>query len=56
MKNESALQFETESRIHMGLAVKNLNQSVAFLPDGAGDDVARHDTSNGVKHTEIPTA
>ena len=30
MKNESAVQFETTSRIHMGLAVKNLEQSVAF--------------------------
>jgi catechol 2,3-dioxygenase-like lactoylglutathione lyase family enzyme len=30
MKNESAVQFETESRIHVGLAVKNLQQSVAF--------------------------
>lgn len=30
MKNESAVQFETESRIHMGLAVKNLERSVAF--------------------------
>ena len=30
MKNESAVQFETESRIHMGLAVKNLKQSMAF--------------------------
>ena len=30
MKNESAVQFETDSRIHMGLAVKNLEQSVAF--------------------------
>jgi catechol 2,3-dioxygenase-like lactoylglutathione lyase family enzyme len=30
MKNESAVQFETDSRIHMGLAVKNLDRSVAF--------------------------
>src|SRR6185369_13877083 len=30
MKHESAVQFETNSRIHMGLAVKNLEQSVAF--------------------------
>jgi len=30
MKNESAVQFETESRIHMGLAVGNLERSVAF--------------------------
>ncbi len=30
MNNESAVQFETESRIHMGLAVRNLEQSVAF--------------------------
>lgn len=30
MKNESAVQFETNSRIHMGLAVRNLEQSVAF--------------------------
>lgn len=30
MKTESAVQFQTESRIHMGLAVKNLEQSVAF--------------------------
>lgn len=30
MKNESPVQFETDSRIHMGLAVKNLERSVAF--------------------------
>ena len=30
MKNESAVQFETDSRIHLGLAVKNLEQSAAF--------------------------
>lgn len=30
MKNESAVQFGTESRIHMGLAVRNLGKSVVF--------------------------
>ena len=30
MKNESAVQFATESRIHMGLAVKDLAASIAF--------------------------
>ena len=30
MKNESAVQFETDSRIHIALAVKNLERSVAF--------------------------
>ena len=30
MKNESAVQFETDSRIYMGLAVQNLERSVAF--------------------------
>jgi catechol 2,3-dioxygenase-like lactoylglutathione lyase family enzyme len=30
MKNESAVQFETESRIHIALAVNNLERSVAF--------------------------
>lgn len=30
MKTESAVQFNTESRIHIGLAVKNLDQSVEF--------------------------
>jgi catechol 2,3-dioxygenase-like lactoylglutathione lyase family enzyme len=30
MKNESIAPFETESRIHMGLAVTNLDRSVAF--------------------------
>ncbi len=30
MNTQSAVQFETESRIHMGLAVKNLEKSVAF--------------------------
>jgi catechol 2,3-dioxygenase-like lactoylglutathione lyase family enzyme len=30
MKNESAVQFQTNSRIHIGLAVKNLEQSVAY--------------------------
>src|SRR5687768_991480 len=30
MKNESAVQFETESRIHIGLAVRDMGRSVAF--------------------------
>jgi catechol 2,3-dioxygenase-like lactoylglutathione lyase family enzyme len=30
MKQESAVQFETNSRIHLGLAVKSLGRSVAF--------------------------
>jgi len=30
MNHESAVQFATDSRIHMGLAVKSLGQSVAF--------------------------
>lgn len=30
MSNESAVQFPTESRIHMGLAVRSLEKSVAF--------------------------
>lgn len=30
MNNESAVQFQTESRIHMGLAVKSLERSMAF--------------------------
>jgi len=30
MKTNSAVQFETVSRIHMGLAVKNLEKSIAF--------------------------
>ena len=30
MKNESAVQFETDSRIHMAFAVQNLERSVAF--------------------------
>ncbi len=30
MKNESAVQFETDSRIHMGMGVQNLGRSVAF--------------------------
>lgn len=30
MNHESAVRFETNSRIHMGLAVKNLERSVAF--------------------------
>src|SRR5688572_1239660 len=30
MKHESAVQFQTSSRIHMGMAVQNLEQSVAF--------------------------
>ena len=30
MRGESAVQFETESRIHMGLAVKDLQRSVTF--------------------------
>jgi catechol 2,3-dioxygenase-like lactoylglutathione lyase family enzyme len=30
MNQESAVQFETNSRIHMGLAVKSLERSVAF--------------------------
>ena len=30
MNRHSAVQFETESRIHMGLAVKSLEKSIAF--------------------------
>ena len=30
MSHESAAQFATSSRIHMGLAVRNLEQSIAF--------------------------
>jgi catechol 2,3-dioxygenase-like lactoylglutathione lyase family enzyme len=30
VKNESAVQFDTDSRIHMGLAVNSLERSVAF--------------------------
>ncbi len=30
MKNESAAQFETQSRVHMALAVKSLDRAVAF--------------------------
>lgn len=30
MKNESAVEFNTQSRIHMGLAVNDLERSVAF--------------------------
>lgn len=30
MNTHSAVQFETESRIHMGLAVKNLEKSITF--------------------------
>ena len=30
MNHESAVEFDTESRIHMGLAVRNLEQSIAF--------------------------
>ena len=30
MRKESAVQFQTDSRIHMGLAVKSLGQSVGF--------------------------
>lgn len=30
MKHESAVEFQTSSRIHMGMAVKHLEQSVAF--------------------------
>lgn len=43
MKNESAVQFGTDSRIHMGLAVKNLERSVAFYSTlfGQGPTKAR---------------
>jgi catechol 2,3-dioxygenase-like lactoylglutathione lyase family enzyme len=30
MTQESAVQFDTDSRIHMGLAVKDLDRSIAF--------------------------
>src|SRR3954449_4706480 len=44
MKHESAVQFETNSRIHMGLAVKNLERSVAFYRTlfGQGPTKTRH--------------
>jgi catechol 2,3-dioxygenase-like lactoylglutathione lyase family enzyme len=38
MKNESAVQFEAESRIHMGLAVKDLQKSVAFYRNLFGQE------------------
>ena len=43
MKNESAVQFETDSRIHMGVAVRNLEKSVAFYSTlfGQGPTKAR---------------
>ena len=30
MTQESAVQFDTNSRVHLGLAVKDLERSVAF--------------------------
>lgn len=41
MKNESAVQFETESRIHMGLAVRDLERSVAFYRTLFGQEPTR---------------
>ena len=43
MKNESAVQFGTDSRIHMGVAVGNLEKSVAFYSSlfGQGPTKAR---------------
>ena len=43
MNNESAVQFGTDSRIHMGLAVGNLEKSVAFYATlfGQGPTKAR---------------
>lgn len=38
MQNESAVQFETASRIHMGLAVKDLSTAVAFYRTLFGHD------------------
>ena len=36
MTYESAVQFDTDIRIHMGLAVRNLERSVAFYRDRVG--------------------
>jgi catechol 2,3-dioxygenase-like lactoylglutathione lyase family enzyme len=43
VKNESAVQFGTDSRIHMGVAVGNLEKSVAFYSTlfGQGPTKAR---------------
>jgi catechol 2,3-dioxygenase-like lactoylglutathione lyase family enzyme len=41
MKNESAVQFATDSRIHIALAVKNLEQSVAFYRTLFGQDLTK---------------
>lgn len=41
MNNESAVQFETYSRIHMGLVVKDLERSVAFYRTLFGQEATK---------------
>jgi catechol 2,3-dioxygenase-like lactoylglutathione lyase family enzyme len=41
MSQESAVQFETESRVHLGLAVKDLKRSVAFYRALFGQEPAK---------------
>ena len=38
MNHDSAVQFDTESRIHMGLAVKSMDRSLAFYRTLFGHD------------------
>src|SRR5688500_15448356 len=38
MNHESAVEFETDSRIHMGLALKCLERSVAFYRSLCGQE------------------
>src|SRR5215213_9677361 len=51
MKNESAVQFETDRRIHLGLAVKNLERSVAFYRTLFGQEPTK--TRSGYAKFEV---
>ena len=52
MEQETAVQFETTSRIHFGLAVKNLEESLAFYRDfvkQAANDSLREELEPGIE-------
>ncbi len=41
MKNESAVEFDTQSRIHIGLVVANRERSIAFYRELLGQEPAK---------------
>ncbi len=53
MKTESAVQFETDSRIHIALAVNDLEKTIAFYRVLFGQEPTK--TRSGYAKFEIPS-